>query len=118
MAGGGVILASAGPGIDGHSATATEASHFAGYLGRPFRLRGSSGAACDVVLTRVDELPRRPAGGPSGRVPFSLTFRGPVGRALPQDVYRVDRAGFGTSHLLLVPIGPPGDRTVLEAIFG
>ncbi len=57
-------------------------------------------------------------GAPNGRVPFTLTFFGPTGRAISQDVYRLDHARLGRTHLLLVPVGPPRHRAVLEAVFG
>ncbi len=114
---GGLVLGTAATCNGASAACETEVERYAEAVGTRFRLRATSDADCDIVLDRVVERPAMP-GAPAGRVPFTLTFRGPAGRAIPQDVYRLDHARLGRSHLLLVPVGPPGDRAVLEAVFG
>jgi hypothetical protein len=110
---GGLVLAPIGPA----AADESEVARYAGAVGTAFRLRGASGLVCEVVLDRVD-VRGAPRGGPGRRAPFSLTFRAPAGRAVPQDVYRLDHPSIGRARLLLVPIGPPRDGAILEAVFG
>jgi hypothetical protein len=114
---GGLVLASAATGDGASAPRETEIDRYAEAVGTRFRLRATSGAECEIVLDRVVEQPAM-AGAPAGRVPFTLTFRGPTGRVIPQDVYRLDHARLGRTELLLVPVGLPGDRAVLEAVFG
>jgi hypothetical protein len=114
---GGLVLASGATGHGASAARRTEIECYAEAVGTRFRLRAPSDADCEIVLDRVVAQPTMP-GAPEGRIPFTLTFRGPAGRTIPQDVYRLDHARLGRADLLLVPIGPPRDRVVLEAIFG
>ena len=114
---GGLMLASVATGDGASAAGETEIDRYAKAVGTRFRLRATSDVECEIVLDRVVERPAMP-GAPNGRVPFTLTFLGPAGRTIPQDVYRLDHARLGRTQLLLVPIGPPRHRAVLEAVFG
>ncbi|HET6764137.1 MAG TPA: hypothetical protein VFH27_10710 [Longimicrobiaceae bacterium] len=58
-----------------------------------------------------DKDPRRK------REPFALTFRGPAGGHLPQDIYEVRGADMDGLELFLVPLGPDEHGTLYEAVF-
>jgi hypothetical protein len=48
---------------------------------------------------------------------FSLFFRGPEDRFLPQATYRLQHEKLGTMDMFLVPIGPDGTGMKYEAVF-
>ena len=90
-------------------------------LGETFRL-GLPGEAqvVDLVLIEATDLSQRPGGGREGdrpRAPFSLVFRDPGGRHLPQRIYRLEHADLGAFDLFLVPIGPDAQGMRYEAVF-
>ena len=60
---------------------------FRPHLGERFRL--DSEPAMDVELIEAEGVGERPFEA-SGRVPFSLVFRGPLEPVLPQRIYRFD----------------------------
>ena len=93
---------------------------FAPHRGETFRVSADSAKTLDVSLTEVTELSGGPGGmasGPTGRVPFSLVFRGPTQPVLSQQIYRVAHGGIGEFDLFLVPIGPDAEGMRYEAIF-
>lgn len=51
------------------------------------------------------------------RAPFSLVFRGPGDRVLPQRIYRLAHDELGEFEFFLVPIGPDREGMRYEAIF-
>ena len=50
-----------------------------------------------------------------GRIPFSLTFRGPL--RLPQAIYRLEHAAFGPLDIFIVPIAADAAGVRYEAVF-
>ncbi len=93
---------------------------FAPHRHEIFRVSADSAAPLDVSLIEVTELgggPGHMGSGPSGRVPFSLVFRGPTQPVLPQQIYRLAHDGIGEFDLFLVPIGPDAEGMRYEAIF-
>lgn len=74
----------------------------------------SEGAdAIDLVLTAVE----RSRLSPDQPRPFSLLFRGPPGRYLPQGIYTLTNADFGTAEIFLVPVAGGEEGCTVEAIF-
>ncbi len=69
----------------------------------------------DVVLTQAQGLGEGSAG--QRTTPFSLLFRGPSERILPQGIYRFDNAGMGAFDLFIVPLQPDSEGSRYEAIF-
>lgn len=60
----------------------------------------------------------RQVGGSEGdRVPFSLTFLGPVDPVLPQRIYAIRHADLGSFELFIVPVARDGNGTSYEAVF-
>ena len=80
--------------------------------GETFRLRAPQ-AAVDFELVEVSRL------GDSGRDggAFSLVFRTPPGPFLPQAIYPVEHAAFGTLDVFIVPLGPIAGGNGYEVIF-
>jgi len=48
---------------------------------------------------------------------FSILFRGPKDKMLPQGIYRVDHEKIDTLDLFLVPVGPDQTGLCYEAVF-
>jgi Domain of unknown function (DUF6916) len=96
-------------------------STFAPHLGETFRLHPDAAPPFGVDLIEARAL-GEPAsdeavdGGP--RAPFSIVFRGPTDRLLPQRIYRLEHDELGAFELFLVPIGPDRDGMRYEAVFG
>jgi hypothetical protein len=92
----------------------------AAYVGEPFqvlfndrtRLTLELIAATPYVGLEAEEAPSE-----SGRAPFSLIFRGPRDRVLPQRSYRLAHQTLGEFPLFLVPIGPDSVGMCYEAAF-
>jgi len=74
-----------------------------------FRISPPDGAAFDVELVEVTEIP----GDPGGRAPFSLVFKGGPNPPVEQRIYSVEHDKLGELDLFLVPIAV--DR--YEAVF-
>jgi hypothetical protein len=72
-------------------------------VGSTFKVAGPDEVIL-FTLEGVTSSERR--GGPGGRSPFALTFRGPVSPLLPQAIYR-----------FIVPIARDGESVLYEAIF-
>lgn len=91
-------------------------SDFAPRVGERFRIGATEdGAGHDAELVEV--TPVGDGGGPSGRAPFSLVFRGPAGAVLPQRIYPVEHPQLGSLDIFLVPIGADAAGVRYEAIF-
>jgi hypothetical protein len=84
-------------------------------VGESFRVENDSDSL-ELELVAADELGER-GGAPSGRVPFSLVFRGPPEPVLPQRIYRFEHDGMGAFEIFIVPIGRDADGIRYEAIF-
>jgi hypothetical protein len=84
-------------------------------VGERFRLDAEP--AFDVELVEVETVGERPFES-SGRVPFSLVFRGPLEPVLPQRIYRFENEALGAFELFVVPIGRGEDGVLYEAVFG
>ena len=94
---------------------------FGGHLNAPFPILLETGERLDLELIEARSL-GEPGGSPRrepGRPPFSLIFRGPIDRLLPQRVYTVEHPTRGSLGIFLVPLGPEGDPKGLhyQAVF-
>ncbi|MGH9722462.1 MAG: DUF6916 family protein [Bryobacteraceae bacterium] len=94
--------------------------HFSHRLNEKFRVSGET-PALELELIEVTLLA---TGAQVPRAPFSLIFRGPRERHLPQRIYILgEQAPTSTEmtplEIFLVPIGPDSERTGLlyQAIF-
>ncbi|HEX2091023.1 MAG TPA: hypothetical protein VHG28_01425 [Longimicrobiaceae bacterium] len=87
---------------------------FAGHLGEAFLIRLDDG---NTIETRLAEARTWGSGSDGQRVPFTLTFRGPLSPVLPQRIYRMENEGMGAFDLFLVPIGPDAGGMRYEAVF-
>ena len=101
---------------------------FGGRIDAPFapgvrRRVGETFAAPDteqvLVLTHATEGSADGGTGPDGRVrkQFSLFFTGPLDRAVPQGVVRLEHGDLGELGLFLVPLGPQEELMRYEAAF-
>jgi hypothetical protein len=70
----------------------------------------------EVDLVEAETVGER-AIEPSGRVPFSLVFRGPLDPVLPQRIYRFENDALGAFDLFIVPIGPDEAGMRYQAVF-
>ncbi len=84
---------------------------FAGHLNSVFRVTLVDDEPVDLEMIRADALPSRSALGSSVREPFSLLFRGPRQRPLPQLIHHLGHPLMGELEIFLVPLGPEGDPT-------
>jgi hypothetical protein len=91
---------------------------FAGRLGERFEMMVGDDRLT-VELTEASE-----GSGPGGRGPdgqerrqFSLVFRGPATRVVPQGTYRLTQEELGELDLFLVPIGPDAEGMQYQALF-
>jgi hypothetical protein len=87
------------------------AHDFAPLRNQPFQLAPERGQPIELELVEVDA-----AEGAGGR-PFSVVFRGPGEPVLPQRIYRIEHATFGSLELFIVPIGRDADGIRYEAVF-
>ena len=92
---------------------------FAGREGESFEVSGDGVAAVAMELADAVEGSEPGGAGPHGeqRNQFSLFFRGPTERALPQGIYRLAHSELGELELFLVPLGPDGEGMRYEAAF-
>jgi hypothetical protein len=94
-----------------------EIGTFAPRVGETFRVSIGDADALEVTLIEATVLGEGHT--PEGhRVPFSIVFRGPKGRVLPQQIYRVGHEVIGEFELFLVPIGPDTEGMRYEAVLG
>jgi hypothetical protein len=96
-------------------------SDFIGHVNRTFRVTLGSEDLFELELIEADtigESHRRDSPGIRARG-FSLIFRGPRDRLLPQQVYPIEHPTRGTLGIFLVPLGPERDPNFLhyQAIF-
>lgn len=87
---------------------------FAGHEGEPFRVRLDDGSA---VEARLSSARTWGSGSDGRRVPFTLTFVGPLQPVLPQRIYHLEHDAIGTFELFLVPVGPNTQGMQYEAVF-
>jgi hypothetical protein len=87
-------------------------STLAGRVGAPFPIE-AEGPPLELELTEVNGL----AGDAGSEESFSLTFRAPGDRHLPQGLYRLRHPGGGTAEVFLVPIRRDGGGLYMEAVF-
>jgi hypothetical protein len=87
---------------------------FRPHLGERFRL--DSEPAMDVELIEAEGVGERPFEA-SGRVPFSLVFRGPLEPVLPQRIYRFENESLGEFELFRRPDRPGRGRDALPGGF-
>jgi hypothetical protein len=96
-------------------------SDFIGHVSRTFRVPLDSGEVFELELIEADTIgeSRRPASPGIRAQAFSLIFRGPRDRLLPQQIYAIEHPTRGTLGIFLVPLGPDGDSNGLhyQAIF-
>jgi hypothetical protein len=89
---------------------------FEPHVGTEFAVRLDDGTAVRTVLRTVERHAPRSHGDRTE--PFSLTFVGPSGIALPQATYSIDHEHMGVLDIFLVPIGPDkGGQQQYEAVF-
>jgi len=100
----------------GHRLDALEQADFAAHLGTTFRLQPPDGSALDLVLLEATAHPHLPP-QPGRRRGFSVLFRSPSPRHLPQGIYRLEHEVMGTMEVFLVPIGPREGGMCYEAVF-
>jgi hypothetical protein len=92
----------------------------AAYVGEPFHVVFDDETRVTLELiaaTPYIEQDSEEASAGGGRIPFSLVFRGPRARMLPQRTYRLVHAALGAFPLFLVPIGPDRIGMCYEAAF-
>ena len=96
-------------------------SDFIGHVNRTFRVSLGSGEVCELELIEADTIgechgPASPGMRAQG---FSLIFRGPPDRLLPQQIYPIEHPTRGLLGIFLVPLGPKGESNGLhyQAIF-
>jgi hypothetical protein len=89
---------------------------FTDRLGETFHVRDGSDVIELSLIAASEPDERRPA--PSGRMPFSIVFRGPLERVLPQRIYPFEHDALGVFELFIVPIGPDESGMQYEAVFG
>ena len=101
------------PGAD--SPTVLDFDDFARHRHESFRVAEDDGTL-DLELIETTDLGPAAAVAARSRT-FSLVFRGPRDRALPQQIHRLKHAALGEIEIFLVPIGPDGVGMRYEAVF-
>jgi hypothetical protein len=96
-------------------------SDFIEHLNANFPVDLGSSEVIDLELIEAQTIGdgRRSDSAVNSRQPFSLIFRGPRDRMLPQRIHAIEHPTLGTLNIFLVPIMPEGDSTGLhyQAIF-
>ncbi len=96
-------------------------SDFVDHVNSTFRFSLDSGDVLDLELIDATAIGESHAPASSGirSQAFSLIFRGPLDRSLPQQIYPIEHPTRGTLGIFLVPLGPEGDPQGLhyQAIF-
>ncbi|HET6938233.1 MAG TPA: hypothetical protein VFI19_06500 [Nocardioides sp.] len=92
---------------------------FEGRVGEKFVVSGDGDAPVPMELAEAKESTEPGGIGPQGqeRRQFSLVFRGPLERVLPQAIYGLDHDALGHLDLFLVPIGPAEGAMRYHAAF-
>jgi hypothetical protein len=87
------------------------------YVTTNFAFTGDDGVRADLTLTKMtDTRPRGYVAKTDGEECFSLTFRGPVRKALVQDVYAVEHFALGSFSLLITVVGQSKRGVLYEAV--
>ena len=89
---------------------------FAGRVGEAFRIVAGADTAIDAHLIEARTWGDEGSRG-RGRMPFALTFRGPLQPVLPQRIYRIEHHAIGAFDLFIVPMGPDAEGMRYEAVF-
>ena len=91
---------------------------FEKYINETFRLILKDSEPIEVELIQVNELGAdMPEDKNMKRRPFSIVFRGPTDRYLPQSIYPLEHAHMGKLDIFLVPIGSDNKGMRFEAVF-
>lgn len=105
---------------------ALTAADFAPHTGAGWRVVGAGpnaavGPVADlsqpIALELLEVVLAKPAVAGRPARTFSLLFRGPHGRHLPQRIYHLEHDQLGTVELFLVPLTPDARGTLFEAVF-
>jgi len=96
-------------------------SDFTRHSTATFRVRLNDNETLDLELIEARPIgeSRRPTRPGMREQAFSLIFRGPSDRLLPQRIYPIEHPEHGSLAIFLVPLGPEGDPGGLhyQAIF-
>jgi len=84
-------------------------------LGGRFRVVAVPGTVVELTLVEATSLPSR--GNTMRPVPFSIVFRGPTERRLPQGTYPFEHVALGAFEMFIVPIAPDEHGPRYEAVF-
>jgi len=87
---------------------------FAACLNEDFEIVFADGT---LTVKLSEARPWGPALPPNVRQPFALTFVGPAGLRLPQQIYRMRHAKLGEMEIFLVPVGDDQTGSMFEAVF-
>jgi hypothetical protein len=87
---------------------------FSKHVKTRFRVTGDE--PLELELEEVKGYSVRP-NEQSGMERFSIYFRGPGERSLPQKIYSIEHDAMGTLELFLVPIGKDEKGMKYEAVF-
>jgi hypothetical protein len=91
---------------------------FTKYINEIFRLKLEGSEPLEVELIQVTELGTdMPEDKNRKRRPFSIVFRGPADRYLPQSIYPLEHKHMGKLDIFLVPIGSDSKGMRFEAVF-
>jgi len=94
---------------------------FIGHVSGTFRVPLASGEVLDLELIEAKPIGenRQPVSPGARPQAFSLIFRGPRDRLLPQQIHPIEHPTRGTLGIFLVPLGTEGDPQGLhyQAIF-
>jgi hypothetical protein len=90
-----------------------ECEQFAACLNQDFEIVFPDGRLT-VKLSEARPLGTRPE---SVREPFAVTFLGPAGLRLPQQIYKMRNPTLGEMEIFLVPVGADKTSSAFEAVF-
>jgi hypothetical protein len=96
-------------------------AQFAELLGAAFRVRANSGTVSSLVLVeakdRTSQSQLQNAHSGFQHENFSLLFRAPLRRTLPQGTYQFYHRRLGTHPIFIVPVLNDGRNVYYEAVF-
>ncbi len=81
-------------------------------LATAFRITPVSTEPMELTLAQVSELRTSP-----GQEGFSIVFRGPVDRLLPQGIYTLTHDRLGAQEIFIVPVARDEQGISYEAVF-
>jgi hypothetical protein len=90
------------------------AGTFFPYIESPFNIDLSPSVSLTLTLNNVADVGQEV---PGRRRAFSLIFLGPIEPILPQRIYALEHASFGTLEIFIVPIGVTQSNCRYEAVF-